>query len=238
VNWRNDAIPGTYAGVVRASWINLLVAIVHGLGVEWLTHLDALNLAENKAFQLLVARRIGLRIPVTTVASDRDRLPSRLGDPMVVKPLGPGAYRDADGGMHVIHANLIDRASEALEALAGAPFLVQERLAVEQHLRVVTVGKRAWCGALAADGLPLDWRRDEAAHDAFRPAPEFNEVHDQAVRLASALHAGYSSQDWVVVNGAVWFLEFNPGGQWLFLPAPVADEITAAIVEWLMSAEP
>lgn len=222
---------------MRTAWINLLVALAHGLEVEWLTPLDELNLAENKAFQLLVARRIGIRAPATAIVSERQRLPPELPDPVVVKPLGPGAYRGDDETMRVVHAHLVDRASEVLDALAGAPFLVQERLEVERHLRVVTVDESAWCCALDARELPLDWRRDDAAHDAFRPAPEHDEVSNEALRLARTLRAGYSSQDWVVARGSVWFLDFNPGGQWLFLPDPVCQEVTSAIAEWLAGDE-
>jgi hypothetical protein len=89
---------------VRTAWINLLVALAHGLEVAWLTPLDALSIAENKALQLLVARRIGIRAPATAVVSDRDRLPPDLLNPVVVKPLGPGAYRGDDQTMRVICA--------------------------------------------------------------------------------------------------------------------------------------
>jgi hypothetical protein len=50
--------------------------------------------------------------------------------------------------------------------------------------------------------------------------------------LSAALGVGYSSQDWIEdVDGAHYFLDLNPGGQWLFLP--FADEVTAAIADWL-----
>jgi hypothetical protein len=235
-DWRQRDAPGTYGAVVRSAWINLLVAIAHGLDVDWLTPLDALNLAENKAFQLLEAQRLGIRTPATAVVSARDRLPPELGDPVVVKPLGPGAYRDEDGAMRVVHAHLVERGSDVLEALGGAPFLVQDRLEVEQHLRIVTVGQRTWCCRLDATGLPLDWRREEAAHDAFEPSMEYGDTERDATLLAQALRAGFSSQDWVVAANAVWFLDFNPGGQWLFLPAAVANEVTNAIADWLTEA--
>ena len=232
-DWRQRDAPGTYGAVVRSAWINLLVAIAHGLDVDWLTPLDALTLAENKAFQLLEAQRLGIRTPATAIVSARDRLPPELGDPVVVKPLGPGAYRDEDGAMRVVHAHLVERSSDVLAAIGGAPFLAQERLEAERHLRIVTVGERAWCCRLDATGLPLDWRREEAAHDAFEPTMAYASAGQDALRLARALRSGYSSQDWVVAANAVWFLDFNPGGQWLFLPEPVAGEVTRAIGDWL-----
>lgn len=232
-DWRQSGAPGTYEAVVRSAWINLLVAFANGLNVEWLTSLDALNRAENKALQLLEALQLGIRTPATAIASDTSRLPPEVGDPVVIKPLGPGAYRSDDGSMRVVHANVIERSSETLEALGGAPFLVQELLKAEQHLRIVTVAGRSWCCKLEARGLPLDWRRDDAAHDSFQLTPEYGDVERDALRLAGALRAGYSSQDWVVTEDSVCFLDFNPGGQWLFLPSPVAEQVTEAISDWL-----
>ncbi|HVE45526.1 MAG TPA: hypothetical protein VNA57_02100 [Acidimicrobiales bacterium] len=52
--------------------------------------------------------------------------------------------------------------------------------------------------------------------------------------MAGALGVGYSSQDWVVDrSGQPWFLDLNPGGQWLFLPEPAASAVTASVAAWL-----
>jgi len=55
------------------------------------------------------------------------------------------------------------------------------------------------------------------------------QVGASALELARTLGVGYSSQDWVVARGGSFFLDINPGGQWLFLPKPVSSEVTAAI---------
>jgi hypothetical protein len=49
---------------------------------------------------------------------------------------------------------------------------------------------------------------------------------------------GYSSQDWVIApTGAALFLDLNPAGQWLFLPADVAEAATTAIARWLIGED-
>ena len=117
--------------------------------------------------------------------------------------------------------------------LPGAPFLIQERLAARRHLRVVTVGERAWSFALDADGLPLDWRQEPQAHFSWCPA-RLPEVEGSALTLARAMDAGYSSQDWIETGDGWFFLDLNPGGQWLFLPEPHSSEITTAISSFLL----
>jgi hypothetical protein len=109
---------------------------------------------------------------------------------------------------------------------------VQSRLTAERHLRAVTVKDQCWVCELAAGDLPVDWRRDEAAHDAFVAADERG-VERDALRLAGAFGVGYSSQDWIVSDGVAHFIDLNPAGQWLFLPEPVASGTTSAIAQWL-----
>jgi hypothetical protein len=119
-----------------------------------------------------------------------------------------------------------------LDHLGPAPFLIQERLFAERHLRVVTVGDRVWVCELRADKLPVDWRKDADAHHQFVPTRD-ERVERSATALAAAAQLGYSSQDWIVQDGEPFFVDLNPAGQWLFLPEPVASEVSAQIARWL-----
>lgn len=232
-DWRRHDAPATHEGAVRASWVALLVAAVRGLGVKWLSDLERLFVAENKLVQQAAARGLGIAVPRSAVTSTRERIPRDLGASLVIKPLGPGQFVGDEGIAQVLYARELLRDAPELDALGGAPFLVQERLDAERHLRVVTVGARAWVCALDATALPVDWRRVDEAHDAFVVARDDADVAEQALRLAARLDVEYSSQDWLIANGRPYFLDLNPGGQWLFLPEPVASAVAAEIATWL-----
>ncbi len=135
-----------------------------------------------------------------------------LGERFVAKPLGPGQFDDPEGQAQVVFAKELTRDAPELDALRGAPFLLQELLEAELHLRVVTVADRFWVCALEARDLPLDWRREHRAHDAFEPSHGYAEVGASALELARKLGVGYSSQDWIVAGGDSYFLDLNPGG--------------------------
>jgi hypothetical protein len=105
------------------------------------------------------------------------------------------------------------------------------------HARVVTVCDKAFLARLTAAGLPIDWRQDAVAHKSFVPFWD-EELAEEAVALAAACRVGYSSQDWIQDRGGRWwFIDLNPGGQWLFLPPPVSDSITQAMAGWLDGSE-
>jgi glutathione synthase/RimK-type ligase-like ATP-grasp enzyme len=232
-DWRLQDPPASHGGVVRAAWMTLLVSLTKTLGIQWLSDIEKLFVAEHKLVQYEYAARAGIRVPRTAVASARELIPSELGDSFVVKALGPGDFLESGGAARAVFATELQRTAEELEDLGGAPFLLQEVLRAERHLRVVTVGERGWACELEAERLPLDWRREDAAHDSFQPTANYPQVVAMALRLAAMLDVGYTSQDWMISGGEAVFLDLNPGGQWLFLPDPVASKVTRAIVDWL-----
>jgi hypothetical protein len=231
--WRRDVTPQAHEGVVRTAWLTLLGGVIDALPVEWLTPLQQLLLVENKLVQTRIASRLGVPMPATAVVSHRDQIPDEVGDDILVKPLGPADFVDEEGEARVVFAGVLARNDERLEHLHAAPFLVQQFLAAQAHLRVCVVRDQVWICELGAADRPPDWRRQDEAHDSFGVSVGHHDVRRIAVELCGRMGVGYASQDWVVTRHGAYFLDLNPSGQWLFLPDPVAHEVTAAIANWL-----
>ncbi len=223
---------GSREAAIRGAWTSLVAAIAGACEVTWLTPLERLFLRENKLLQARAAKALGIAAPRTAVVSQRALIPAELGDSLVVKPLGTATFTDSEGTERVVWARELGRDSPALDSMDGAPFLVQRLLKADRHLRAVTVNEQAWVCELTAESIPTDWRRDERAHESFVMTSE-PAVERDAIRLATSLGVGYSSQDWIVANGVSYFLDLNPAGQWLFLPVDVASAITNEIASWL-----
>lgn len=232
-HWRRGVELGSQPAAIRSAWTALVTAVAGRTEIAWLTPLERLLLRENKMLQIAVANRLGIITPTTAVVSDPALIPAELGNQLVVKPLGAANYTDPERAEQVVWANPVDRDSVVLNQLAGAPFILQTHLEAERHLRVVTVGRSVWTCELMAEGLPIDWRREETAHESFVAASE-PAVEDDAMRLAAALGIGYSSQDWIMTGGVGNFVDLNPAGQWMFLPDEVASAVTDAIALWLI----
>ena len=229
--WGAGLVAGSEEALSRRSFLSLVGSLARISACEWLTPLDRLLAAEDKLLQLRVATGLGLAVPETIVTSDPAAAADALGDEFVVKPLA-GGYFVSPEGPQAVYASVLRRA-EALELdFAAAPFLAQRKLEVDVHLRIVTVGKRAWVCDLDASNLPVDWRRDQKAHFSWKVADD-KVVADSALAMSNALVVGYSSQDWVRRGNDLHFLDLNPGGQWLFLPDEVASSVTGAIATYL-----
>lgn len=232
-DWARGVVTDSHEAVVAGAAMSLFAYALRSPSLNWLTTLDAGILMESKLTQASAADRLGIRYPETIVTNDINKAQDRLGSEVVVKPLGPGHYFH-DGEPQVVFAQTVNLRDLEESVFAAAPFLVQQRLHASEHLRVVTVRGQAWVSALNASDLPLDWRKNEKAHHAFVPAQDRHpSVPRDALRIASDLGLGYSSQDWVICGDEPYLLDVNPGGQWLFLPDQVSDAVTQAIARWL-----
>ncbi len=230
--WHEGVQLDGHSGVVRQAWDSVVASLVELAEVEWLSSLSRIFATEDKLLQLRACRELGLSSPPTLLLTRRDRIPPDFGDDLIVKPFAAGHYREETGDAKVVYATAMARDDPRLDLLAGAPFLIQPCLTAAAHRRIVTVHERAWVCELSAGGVDLDWRSTERAHSSFRLV-ENPEAAARALQLARHLGVGYSSQDWLVdQTGKAHFLDLNPAGQWLFLPA--AEAITSAIADWLV----
>jgi hypothetical protein len=236
---RRLAPPGALEGLAVGSRLAAehsarlaLVSALSNTTIKWLSSYWSVLHGENKLVQYAHAKALGIRFPMTTVVANAADIARDLGEEFVVKPLGPGQFVD-QGQYFAVHSKVRSRSSNELEYLAAAPFLLQTRVFAASHLRVVTVFDRAWVAELGAEGVPLDWRESERAHESWKVG-SWPTVEVQARALARELRLGYSSQDWIVDTiGDAWFIDANPSGQWLFLPDAIAESVTLAIADFL-----
>lgn len=232
--WDHDVRVGSHDAAIKSSWLSLLAYVVRASRTTWLSDLDAVVAAESKLLQYQTARRFGAAVPRTVVSSDPERAASVVGRPLVVKPLGPGHFYSNNSPKVILTTELQpDSVSDA--EFAAAPFIVQERIEADRHLRIVTVDRRAWGCELNAEGRSLDWRADDDAHHCFVPVSLPEELEATAVSIARELGCGFSSQDWIVAGEMPFFLDLNPSGQWLFLPQETAVGVADAIAAWLVA---
>jgi glutathione synthase/RimK-type ligase-like ATP-grasp enzyme len=230
--WDQNVQLGSHEAAVMAARVALLAAIMREPSVAWVTPVDQLFAAENKIVQYRAAIAAGLRIPRTMIAADREALAAELGEPFILKALGPGHFQ-ANDQQHVVYVTERRSADLVGVDLSAAPFIAQSVVRAERHLRIVTVRDEAWVAELEASGLPLDWRSHGPAHSSFRAAA-WPDARVQATRLAASLGVGMTCQDWIVDRDGLVFLDLNPGGQWLFLPEEVSSPATQALAHWLV----
>lgn len=230
-DWQDGIETGSMEAAEQSAWLSLVGAIGRSPLLHWLTSVDRGLIAENKHYQLVEAKSLGVPVPNTLVTNSPSMVPGQLPGDRVVKTLGRAHYMDGADSRVVFSQTISDSALAMLDA--DVPLIYQERLHARSHLRVVIVRDRVWTCELAADDLPLDWRTEASAHDSFALVATPAQLGLWAVAVCRALQLGYASQDWILTDEGPVLLDVNPGGQWLFLPEPVRTEVASAIVDWL-----
>lgn len=219
---------GGHDAFARQSFLSVVGSISRLGRRRWLTPVDRMQHAEDRLIQLEAARSLGICVPHTLIATAPERIVAELGPRFLVKQLTGGYYFDEAGEGRVLFATPVD-AKVALQLdFAAAAVASQELVQVRRHVRVVTVESQAWVAELEAAPFPTDWRRAAAAHRSWTESDE-QAVMEPALLLAATLGVGYSSQDWLQTDSGLVFLDLNPAGQWMFLPARLVDEISNAL---------
>lgn len=233
--WHRGLELDSHGAAVQSAWLSLLSGIARTCSVKWLTDVDRLIVTENKTVQAAAANLLQIDTPNFLVTNSQAAVRQIFAGDIVVKPLGAGDYTE-NGKARAVFATRMSATDSRLEALGGAPFLVQEYVEAKRHYRVVTVRDEAWAAYIDAAAFSVDWRQDPRAHRSFIATKVPSTIRAGAVAIANHLALGYSSQDWIVTDdGRHVLLDVNPAGQWLFLPPEIADQVTTSIAGWLSS---
>lgn len=203
--------------------------------VQWLSSPAAIQAAELKMAQLSMAAALAVPYPPTIVTNAPHVAITFLHrhGAVVVKPVRYGLLTDGNEAKvaWTSRVNEVD-----LNGLVGPPVILQKEIKAAWHLRTVTVGDDVFVSQLKA--TELDWRSHLANHDRFFVADPraFSSARAGALRMATAFHLGFTSQDWIADEaGDAWFLDLNPSGQWLFVDPAHNGAITSAIATALLA---
>ena len=221
-------------------------------GARWVSNPEATRIASRKPYQLLVAQRIGLRIPNTFVGNSKSTaiafLEQMKDKNIVAKSVCSGFVRlnqaanDVEDLNRVIYTKRISRTSimDHLDWVPNCPFILQEEIEKDFDVRVTVVGNKVFAVAVMAEAddgrmRGVDWRHHEYRRKySHHILP--NEVTElcRKVTIELGLSFGCIDLGYSVKEGYTFF-EINPQGQWLPSETVVGHPISDALVGLLLS---
>lgn len=201
-----------------------IVAMLERLPARCINKPLATNLINNKAVQLLLAGKAGLRVPATVMSNAPaavreffDRYPQSA----VCKPFVPHIWQRQDSKDTAV-AETFPLTREQLpadEVFTFAPAIYQQRIDKQFDVRTVLMGKRIYSYALRTPANSLDWRFDAAISNVdVQIIATPVEVEAGLLTFAQTSGICFGSADFAVDrHGQWWFLEMNEQGQFLWL---------------------
>ncbi|GAA0397937.1 ATP-grasp ribosomal peptide maturase [Streptomyces luteireticuli] len=205
-------------------------------GCLYLSHPQAIARAEYKPAQLAEAVRLGLPVPETLITNDPVHAKEFCAQqPTIYKPLHAGSYT-VGGEPAGIWAARVEP-GEIDDAVKHSAHLFQAEVPKVADVRVVVIGDRVLCARITAPPGVLDWRSAYGSL-SYEPVECPAEVRRALIEFTESFGLRFGAFDFAVTaDGAWWFLECNPNGQWAWLEDRAGLPIAAAITDVLENGE-
>jgi len=207
----------------------------------WISPVASIREAENKIYQLLVARDIGFEIPkslITTLPDKAEAFLKGLRGDCIIKPIRNGKVNDPRKPMIVFTRLITDDDIRLLYGVNKCPTYLQSNIEKAADVRVTVVGKRVFPAKIHSQEFQetmIDWRKGEnekIRHDRIELPPE---IVDKCIKLTERLGLHFGAIDFVLDKGMRYvFLEINPNGQWGWIEKRLGYDISGEIVDLLL----
>ncbi|MFA4793240.1 hypothetical protein [Leptospira kirschneri] len=193
--------------------------------------------AENKALQLIVARKLGFNIPKTLFTGDISEIKSfseANDQSIIVKPIS--CNRTTMGSNeYQIFTNKVNK-SDLIEIDSALPFpsIYQQFIDKEYDVRVTVIGNCAYSAFVESQEnieTSVDWRKKRIPFKRYNLPKE---IQNQCVALVKGFGLSFGAIDLVKSkNGEYYFLEINPNGQWGWIESDTELPLSEKIIDWL-----
>ena len=210
----------------RNQWSSFLRNLIVFKNANWINNPVSTYRAENKIFQLCIAKEYGLEVPVTYISNCTD-----FNKKYIVKSLDTALFYDMENNKEMFTYSNVVSGSELNEYdLTSAPIFIQEFLNPKIDCRVTYVQGKLFPVKILQNGKGLygDWRmrKEELEYIPFQlPTYVENAIH----KLMKKLELNFGGIDLAIVSGEYYFIEVNPTGEWGWLEVKTGTNISKTI---------
>lgn len=199
--------------------------------------LEADRRAGNRLLQALVARRVGLEIPVTLVTQQESRARQFLleHEGGITKAISFGLIEESG---RVAFTTQVDGDSD-LTGIDICPSLFQKRVSVAHEWRVTIVGKQVFAARTRLEiHHTLDWRRLPDQCAIFEAATLPSKIEVALMKLMRESGLVFGAHDLIETPDRKFvFLETNPAGQWGWLEVSLGLPIGESVATFLLGSQ-
>ena len=201
---------------------------------------EAVWVAEHKPYQLAVAEQCGLKIPDTLISNmpnDAEAFFSVHQPDVITKPVRTGYIDDAESPKAIYTSKVNASHMEHISRLSVSPVTFQPLIHKHSDIRVTIVGGQIFTAEICSQSdqdASVDWRKTSNPNLPHKHHNLPKRIEENLLNYMRCLGLVYGAIDLVLDNERnYFFLEINPGGQWLWLDRVLNLGITQSISDWL-----
>ncbi len=227
---------------IRSEYVYTLEGLYRILqGAAWLNNVFNIREAENKIYQLQLARSLGMKTPkslITNRAEDALSFFSSQNQNCIIKPIKSGLVHHQGKEEGVIFTSKVHLDLSESQRINKSPVFLQNLIHKKGDVRVTVVAEDVFAAFIHSqdqEDSMVDWRKATSplAYDEIE-LPKM--LLGQCLDLTKKLGLNFAAIDLILDrNDRFIFLEINPNGQWAWiekhLDFPISDTITKFIIE-------
>lgn len=200
------------------------------------------QLVPTRGMATVLAPATGVRVPrqtVTTLGSGVADLAAQ-GKSRIIKNISQGGYQESGPCFNKTEYFREECADGLSSERLSAPVMLQEYIEKDYEIRAVVIGAAVYGAAVdsaRSEMTSLDSRYWGMAGLTYYRIGISDSERDALVKINQLLGLSYSAMDLIRgQDGALYFLEANPSGQWGFVEMLTGFPITEKIVDLLESS--
>lgn len=215
----------------RNQWSSFLRNLIVFRKAVWINNPVNTYQAENKMYQLCLAKECGLNIPETHVTNNSN-INIIDENNYIVKSLDTAIFYDVENNNEMFtYANVVTGTEIKEYDLRLAPLFIQEFLEPKIDCRCTYVNGNFFSVRIEKEnkGVYGDWRIHKEQLD-YIPFALPKDVEKSIKELMGCLGLNFGGIDLAYVNNHYYFIEVNPTGEWGWLEVKAGLDISTAII--------
>lgn len=208
------------------------------IDAKWFSDPFKIYKAENKLYQLKIAKNIGFIIPNTLITNNKETLKEFYflnSKEIIIKPLSQSKLNNKGETEFIFTNDLKNEHIETLDEYELTPCMYQEKIQKSIELRVTVVGEKIFTSGINSqlfENTKTDWRKGK--QEFFKETIPLD-VEEKCKLIVKKLGLRFGAIDLIKdTNGNYVFLEINPNGQWAWIENETGLKISDAIINELI----
>lgn len=202
----------------------------------WISYPPAIFQAQNKIYQLSVAKKMGFQIPETLISNNNVEVNQFANNTtIVVKSVRQGALT-INNKEHVIFTNKIENEdAKYFEGVHYSPCIFQHLIEKQFDLRITVIGEKVFPVEIHTDDDSIiDWRSGDQNKLIYKVHKLPDYLIDICTKFVKELGLKFGAIDLIYSkSGTYYFLEINPNGQWAWIEQSTNIPLSKNIVDLL-----
>lgn len=209
------------------------------IDAKWISDPYSIYKAENKLYQLKLAKKLGFKIPKTLITNCKNELIDfykKNSEKIIIKPLSQSIIDIGENQQEHIFTNILSQEHiKNLENFDLTPCIYQEYIEKDCEFRITVINKKVFVAEIDSQVEEMsktDWRKGNLK---FYKSSLPEDISMKCVQLVKELNLSFGAIDIIKnIKGEYFFLEINPNGQWVWIENETKLKISHELIKQLI----